>query len=183
MRKIFVFSLLFIVMASLSQAKEISGVNMPDQYQIGKTVLTLNGGAARRKFIFVKIYVGALYVEKKSSDPKDILNQNLKVIRMHFTYHKVTAKEIRDAYRSDLKRVDPKINNSPAEKKFFALLNFDVKSTDNMDLIFTNNTLTVLYNLKKIGTVKSKQLTDDVLNIYIGKKPVQESLKEGLLGK
>ncbi len=183
MRKLFAFVMAFVLFAAFAQAKEVSGVNMPDQYQIGKTVLVLNGAGARRKFIFVKVYVGGLYLEKKTSKPADVLKQKMKVIRMHFTYPHVSAEKIRNAFKDDLERVAPNVLKSEAGKQFLNIFNFNVKSGDNVDLLFDNDTLSVLYNLKKVGSVKSKKLVDAVVNIYIGDKPAQTSLKEALLGK
>ncbi len=183
MKKLLVLVLSFVFFASYVNAKEVSGVNMPDQYQIGKTVLVLNGAGARRKFIFIKVYVGGLYLLKKTSDAKDVLKQNMKVIRMHFTYSHVSAKKIRNAFKDDLERVAPDVLKSKAGEEFLKIFNFDVKSGDNVDLLFDNDTLSVLYNLTRVGSVKSKKLVDAVVNIYIGDKPAQESLKEALLGK
>ncbi len=183
MKRLLMFMLAFVFFASFAQAKEVSGVNMPDQYQIGKTVLVLNGAGARRKFIFVKVYVGGLYLQKKTSNPADVLKQNIKVIRMHFTYSHVSAEKIRNAFKDDLKRVAPDVLKSSAGKEFLKIFTFNIKSGDNVDLVFDNDTLSVLYNLKKMGSVKSKKLVDAVVNIYIGDKPAQESLKKELLGK
>jgi hypothetical protein len=183
MKKLLVWLFVSVLFVSFAQAKEISGVNMPDQYQVGKTVLVLNGAGVRRKFIFVKVYVGGLYLQKKTSNPKDVLKQDLKVIRMHFTYSHVSAEKIRNAFKDDLQRVAPDVLNSEVGKKFLSLFTFNIKGGDNVDLIFNKDTLSVYYNLKKIGSIKSKKLVDAVVNIYIGDKPAQKSLKEGLLGK
>ncbi len=183
MKKLLVVLFAFVLFVSLAQAKEISGVNMPDQYQVGKTVLVLNGVGVRRKFIFVKIYVGGLYLLRKTSNPENVLKQNLKVIRMHFTYSHVSAEKIRNAFKDDLKRVAPDVLHSKSGRVFLKIFNFNIKGGDNVDLVFDNDTLSVLHNLKNVGSVSSKKLVDAVVNIYIGDKPAQESLKKGLLGK
>ncbi len=162
---------------------EISGVNIPDTYQVDNAVLKLNGAGIRRKFIFVKIYIGALYVEKKSHDPKEIEAQPIKVVRMHFLYSHIPAKKIRDAFADDIKRIAGNFSNSEAAKAFLKLFNFDVKKNDTVDLIFYHDTLIVYHNGKKVGEVKSKRLINTVLAIYIGKSPAQESLKKAMLGE
>ncbi len=95
----------------------------------------------------------------------------------------MSAEKIRNAFKDDLERVAPNVLKSEAGKQFLNIFNFNVKSGDNVDLLFDNDTLSVLYNLKKVGSVKSKKLVDAVVNIYIGDKPAQTSLKEALLGK
>ncbi len=161
----------------------VGGVSIPDQYQIGKTTLVLNGAGSRRKFIFVRIYVGALYVEKKTHNPQEVLKQPIKVVRMHFTYSHIPANKIRNAFKEDLERISANLLKTEAAKEFLNIFTFPVKEGDNVDLIFYHDTLIVMLNQKKVGQVKSGKLVNAVLSIYIGKHPASESLKKALLGE
>ncbi len=185
MRRLFfvVLALAMLCFTGSAMAFEISGVNIPDTYQIDNNVLKLNGAGVRRKFIFVKIYVGALYVQKKTHDPEEVAKEPIKVIRMHFLYSHIPASKIKGAFADDLKRISKKLYKSEVAKRFLNIFNFDVKEGDNLDLIFYRDTLFVFYNGKKMGEVKSKDLVNAVLSIYIGKHPAQESLKKAMLGE
>ena len=53
-------------------AREVAGVKLDEQVQLGGTPLVLNGAGVRSKF-FVKVYVGALYLSKPSKSVAEIL--------------------------------------------------------------------------------------------------------------
>ncbi len=61
-----------LLMGTNLQAREISGVKLPEQIELIKQNLPLNGAGIRSKFIF-DIYSGALYLPKKTHNIKQIL--------------------------------------------------------------------------------------------------------------
>ena len=48
----------FLMVTPLAVAKEIGGAKLPDSMTAGKDELVLNGAGLRKKYRFVKIYVG-----------------------------------------------------------------------------------------------------------------------------
>src|SRR5258705_6336278 len=70
--------------ATFAQAREFSGVTLPDTLSAGGKTLKLNGGALRKKAIF-KVYVGGLYLEAPSKDAGAIFAADTaKAVCMHF---------------------------------------------------------------------------------------------------
>lgn len=57
-------------------AAEKAGVKVPDTMELQGKKLILNGmGIRRATWLNIKVYVGSLYVQKKSQDPSNILDQ------------------------------------------------------------------------------------------------------------
>jgi 5-deoxy-D-glucuronate isomerase len=54
-------------------AVEVAGVKVDDQIKVGANELMLNGAGVRTK-VFIKVYVGALYVSQKSNAPAALLD-------------------------------------------------------------------------------------------------------------
>ncbi|KAA0259027.1 hypothetical protein FHQ18_03495 [Deferribacter autotrophicus] len=181
MKKLLMLLLSCLILASTLQAKDVSGISIPDGYDLGGKSLVLNGTGYRKKF-FIKVYIGALYLEKKSSNFEEISNQNPIVIKMHFLYKKVKAKQMQDAFKEGLEKSYPNLAESDVVKKFLNTFNFDVVKGDDIDLVLETDKVTVIHNGNKISEIKSKELAKAILEIYIGDKPADKNLKKGLLG-
>ncbi|MGH8579082.1 MAG: chalcone isomerase family protein [Gammaproteobacteria bacterium] len=79
-------------------AREVGGVKLDDQVQLGGTPLVLNGAGVRSEF-FAKVYVGALYLSKPSKSIAEILEMSgPKRIAMHFLHDEVSEEKLLDAY-------------------------------------------------------------------------------------
>ena len=57
----------FVLTTFNLRAASLAGVNLPDTVKAGGTTLVLNGMGLRTKFS-VKVYVGGLYLQQKSSE-------------------------------------------------------------------------------------------------------------------
>ncbi|MGA1846102.1 chalcone isomerase family protein [Deferribacter abyssi] len=181
MKKILIVLFSFLIVTTSLQAKNVSGISIQDTYDFGNKTLVLNGTGYRKKF-FIKIYIGALYVEKKTSNFEEVLNQNPKVIKMHFLYKKVKAGQMQKAFKEGFEKASPNLVNSDSVAKFLNVFNFDVVRGDEIDLILDNDNVIVTHNNKKIAEIKSKELAEAILKIYIGERPADKNLKKGLLG-
>ena len=79
---------LLIISLLLSQklwSATCNDVTMPDSVNIKSKDLVLNGmGTRKATWLKVKVYVGGLYLSKKTTDADDILSQPYpKYLRMH----------------------------------------------------------------------------------------------------
>lgn len=73
-------------------SREIGGVLLPDNLNVAGQELQLNGAGLRKK-AFIKVYACGLYMPAASSDADAILADSTAiVVRMHFIYKKVGAK-------------------------------------------------------------------------------------------
>ncbi len=191
MKKIAFYLLIGIFLIGLvNSAKSVTfiGVNIPNRLKVDNEALNLNGYGIRYfKFLFikVKVYIGSLYseIEHIKSASELISNKGPKLITLHFL-HSVKAKQIRNTFVKDFKNNFKKILGTKVEKEFLALFKKNVKSGEEIKLVFhRNGDLCVLYNNSKSGCVKSSYLLQKaVLMVFFGPHPYSKDLKKEMLG-
>ena len=99
----FIFFSLLLFLSINGYAKEVAGVNVPEQITFANTTLKLNGAGIRSKFFF-KIYVGALYLPEKTKDAEAAINMDgPKRILMHFLYKEVEKEKLLEGWNDGLK--------------------------------------------------------------------------------
>ena len=77
-------ALALLMTTGAGHAAELAGVQMADSYTLGNEHLVLNGMAVRDKF-FIKVYVGGLYLQKRTSNAEDIIRADTpKALLMQF---------------------------------------------------------------------------------------------------
>ncbi len=157
--------------------------NIPQTITYKNKVLTLNGSGIRKKF-FIKIYIGALYSEKKITSEKELFENDFTgIIRMKFLYKKVDAYKLQAAFTDDIKENSPNYVNEPAIKNFINTFTFDAMKKDVIDIIIDNgNTVIIKYNNEIKNKIKSRKLVEAVIKIWFGNHPVNENLKKAMLG-
>lgn len=173
-----------LVLAGVSDAKEIAGVQVAPSVTVNDQTLMLNGSGIRRKFL-IKVYVGSLYSAKPLRSAAEALRDpHDKLIRMNFLYSRVEKEKIIDAFKEGLRNNSPGLVDSAEARKFLSLFTADFKKGDVVDLgLGGDGTVTAKHNGKVLGTVVSKRLAEGILAIYLGEKPADEELKKGMLGK
>jgi hypothetical protein len=173
-----------LVALSPVRAATLAGVELPDQATVGGKTLALNGlGLRTATFLKVEVYVIGLYLERKSSDAKAIIESSeSRRIQMHFV-RDVTAKELRDAWKDGFEDNYEDVSSIKGEIASFDASMRDVKTGDTMVLDFTGDTVDVLINGTKIDAVEGKPFQQALLGVWLGPKPPDDDLKEGILGR
>jgi len=181
-----IISLVVIAQVSFSsvQAATLAEVDLPDQATVGSKTVVLNGMGLRTATVFkVKVYVIGLYLESKSNDAEAIIaSSENKRIAMHFV-HEVTARELRGGWTEgfeDNTRDTAGIKNEI--EKFNASMR-DVKEGDSIVLDFAGDSVDVLINDTRIDSIAGKAFQQAALAIWLGPKPPNEPLKQGILGR
>ncbi len=173
-----------LVLVSLpSSARELSGVTMPDTMSVGDKTLKLNGMGVRKK-LFIKVYVGGLYLEAPSKDAAAILAADApRAIRMHYTYN-VGKDKITDAFREGFENNAKALAASQKANidKMIAAVP-DLKDGQTMSFIYVPGKGTTLsHEGKDLFSAEGKEFADAVFSLWLGPKPPSEDLKKGLLG-
>ncbi len=189
MRKLPVSGLAFILALSIlpgtaAQAAAVAGVNVPDGADAEGTALVLNGAGLRSK-LFIKVYVGALYLPAKESNAAKILAADTaRETVFHFLYS-VSKSQMCDAWDEGLAQNTP--NGGPQVNKDFKTLCTwmeDIPKGNQMALVYLpgkGTTLTV--NGKVKGTLAGKATSDAILATWIGADPVPGAdFKKAVLG-
>ncbi len=176
LRRTLLVALLFAVPAL---AKELKGVKMDDTVEVDGKKLVLNGMGLRTKVVF-KVYVAGLYLEEASSDPAVILTKD--------QTRKVTMVMLRDLEKGKITEAMQggfEKNNGDKMRlsKFMGSIP-DLKEGQTLTLTYVPGKGT---SVKGAGgaetTVEGKDFADALFSVWLGKSPVDEDLKTGMLGK
>ena len=167
-------------------AAEVAGVKVDDTIRVGSSDLVLNGAGLRSK-LFIKVYVGALYVGQKSTTPTAIYDSpqpRRMVMRM---MRDLDADTLSSALDDGLKS-----NHSPAElaelKPQADQLSGIMKGIgkaregDTIGIDFSADGVAVSLNGEARGKVAGAGFAKALLKVWLGDKPVDASLKKALLG-
>jgi Chalcone isomerase-like len=176
-----------IVLASGSAAlgATCEGASFGDSVKIGSAPLVLNGLGIRKATIFdVEVYIAALYLLQKASDPAKILRANEPWrLELHFV-RDVDAADIRDAWQTGLERSAPdKIAALQARIDALKAAMTDFKVGQRV--VFINDPaagVTVEVNGVASRPINGADFAAALLAIWLGPKPPNSDLKSGLLG-
>ena len=185
--KIFFIGVFFVLMVVVQSAgaREIAGVTIPESVTIKNKVLVLNGAGIRKK-LFIKVYVGALYLTVKRGAVGEILSDpGAKRIVMSFLYKEVTAEKLVAGWNEgfagnntaeELKLLQDRINQ-------FNSLFTTVRKGDEIRLDYMPQEGTrVWINDALKGTIPGEDFSRALLKIWLGSKPSDAGLKEAMLG-
>ena len=176
------FTVIFCSLLVFSaQAKEVKGVNFPEELKVGTTTLKLNGIGIRTAMSILSVYVGGLYVAAPSTDPKVIVDATTpKRIDMHFLMS-VGMDKLKEAWNEGFfKNADKGYVYREDLNKFFGILR-GMKSKDRIQLTFLADKLEVQINNEPVQTVPGADFTKTMLKLYIMNLS-DTGLKNGLLG-
>lgn len=177
-----------LLCAASVAAAELEGVKVPDTVSVAGQTLTLNGVGLRTR-VFFKVYVAALYVGSRSTQADAVITQP-GAKRVSFSLKRtVDAETFAKTFNEGIReRSTPEQVAAMKERmdKFDALILSmkEVKEGDVVFLDFVPSTgTTISVNGKAVGdAVPGDDLYRAILGLFVGAKPVQDSLKAGLLG-
>ena len=177
------FTLSLLLLSAQVFALDVAGVNIAPTVSVHQKTLTLNGVGIRKK-LFIKVYVGSLYTERRVTTSAQLLaDPGEKLVRMSFVYKKVEKMAIVEAFVEGLENNSPGVARSAEAKAFLSWFTEDFVAGDTVDISLSpDGTVTATHNGKALGTVGSPALARGVLLIWFGEKPADGGLKKGMLG-
>jgi len=182
---VFLGAMLIIFTSLEVSALEIAGVDVPQSVTIENKALVLNGAGIRKK-IFIKVYVGSLYLTAKQTAVGKILaDPGAKSIVMNFLYKEVSTKKLVDGWNKgfadnssakEIKALQKRINQ-------FNSLFTTVYKGDEIRLDYLPGKGTqVRINSTLKGSVQGEDFYQALLEIWLGAKPADANLKDAMLG-
>lgn len=171
---------------TFSQAQiTVEDVTMPGTVSLGGADLVINGAGMRQKVVF-DLYVGALYLQSKSSDAQSIINADeTMAMKLHIVSRLVSSKKMVSAVddgfdaamNGDTSSLEDKIETF---KGFFS----DKIVKENIfDIAYIKGKGSVVYkNGKEVGVVEGLDFKKALFAIWLGEKPADTDLKEAMLG-
>ena len=164
---------------------EVAGVTVAPDATLGGKALVLNGAGLRKRFLF-KVYVGALYVESRSSDPGALVAADApKLVRMHFL-RDVDRDSILGAFREGFEKNSPGSAAAASAKleQVARILPAEIKSGQVMTVSYLPGPgSTVGIEGGPSATVEGKEFADALFRNWLGPDPADADLKVGMLGK
>ncbi len=167
-------------------AAEVAGIKVEDSLRVGSSELLLNGTGLRSK-LFIKVYVGALYVSQKSTTPTALLDSTAPRRMQLRLLRDLGADALHEALEDGLNS-----NNTPAElaeiksqsEQLAGIMKGigKVREGDTVAIDFQADGIAVSLNGEARGKVGGANFARALLKVWLGDKPVDASLKKALLG-
>ena len=182
-----VLALFLFLLPLAAGAADVGGVKVDDRTRVGGTELTLNGAGVRKR-LFFEVYAIGLYVQQKNANAAQLIDQpGPKRVAIHMLRN-VSADAFNEALGEGIRA-----NHSEAEVKAFeprlkelgAIMDQVKEARKGMaiGLDWTGTETQVLINGKPAGKpIAGADFYKALLKIWLGDKPVQDDLKQALLG-
>lgn len=187
-----IFGLAFIVSALFScnaiAQKQIvyEGVTIPRTISFENKTLQLNGAGSRSK-MWVEVYIQALYLSQLSQNPKEIINDNLEMsIRIEITSALVSSGKLTRALHAGFEKSAGADFESykPKMELLKSFLADEITKGDVFELTYstTDTSIWIIKNGELKGKIPGFDFKKVFFGIWLGDKPVDEELKNSLLG-
>jgi hypothetical protein len=180
-----------VISALFSQAnaqKQIvfEGVTIPRTMNFENKTLQLNGAGSRSK-MWVEVYIQALYLSQLSQNPKEIINDNLEMsVRIEITSALVSSGKLTRALNTGFEKSAGTDFNTlkPKMELLKSYLADEIKRGDVFELTYnpTDSSVWVTKNGTLKGKVPGFDFKKVFFGIWLGDNPVDEELKNSLLG-
>jgi long-chain acyl-CoA synthetase len=185
---------LLVVLAALLPAgagfaAEVEGVKLPDRIKLSDAApeLILNGAGVRTR-IFIKVYVGALYLQSKTAVADAVLAGRGAETRRAAPAARSDIEQLLSGFNDGLRdnhtpeqlaQLEPKI------KEFSVIFN-SMKAVRNGDVIHLDYSAPagtrVTVNGDSKGAVAGEDFHKALLRIWLGNRPSDSNLKKAMLG-
>jgi hypothetical protein len=163
---------------------EIEEITFEDRCKAGDTILHVKGVGLLRYMVFVKVYVGALYL-KQGVPAEEALADTPKRLEIHY-FRSIKAEDFALSTREMIaKNVNPETFEQlqPRIEEINALYE-DIRPGDRYALTYVVGKGTELaLNGKPKGVIAGPDFASAMFSIWLGPRPLDESLKESLLGE
>lgn len=183
MKRVIVIMFILVFFSQGLVAEKVGGVTLPDTIQAGGETLRLNGAGTRMKFI-IKVYVGGLYLQSSFSDAEEIIEADEPMaIRLQFV-RDVDNKSITDAWNEGFanSKADGYNATQSLIDQFNGVFSTDVKKHGVYEIVYVPSIGTrVSIDGSEKARIPGLEFKQAVFAIWLGSKPADETLKEGML--
>jgi len=145
--------------------------------------LKLNGMGLRKK-LWIKVYVGGLYLEHPTTNDKAAAeSKEVKKMVMRFMTNKATKSKMDSAWDEGFEENYAHFDKIKARVEKFKDFFGDMKDGDvvEMTLIPGKGTTVVINGVEK-GTIDGDDFQEALMKVWVGPEPPTDDFKEGLLG-
>ena len=173
----------------LAAPVEVAGIKLADPIELSGTKLQLNGSGIRYKAVF-KVYVAALYLDKKAATPEEVY-ATAGPKRISITLlREIDSNELGKSFTKAFEENAPKAEMSrliPGLLKMGQVFSDQKKMTAGesftIDWVPGTGTVISVKGKPQGEPVKEVEFYNAMLRIWLGTKPADWKLKDDLLGK
>ena len=167
-------------------SQEIAGVKVDAKLTLEEQNLVLNGAGTREKF-WMDMYVGALYLSKKSANAKEIIeSKDAAAIKLNIVSGMITSDKMISAVNEGFENATNKNTASLKTKidKFKGFFKEEIKKGDAFVFVNVPEEGVAIYkNGVKKGTIEGHDFKKALFGIWLCDKPADKGLKGKMLGK
>jgi hypothetical protein len=162
-------------------AAELEGIQFPDTATVDGATVQLNGLGVRTAYVFVKVYVGALYLQTKTRDGKAAIETDeAKRIVLHML-RDVTHDEMKQAMKEGLAPAEK--TAGPGTEQFMGYFTEPISQGQECEFDYVpGKGTTVAIAGKTKGTIAGAPFMRALWSVWLGPSPVDGALKQGMLG-
>lgn len=184
MKKLIIFALAVFTALSVYASDKTAGVQFPEAVNVGGQELPLNGAGLRKKF-FIKVYAAGLYTAEKTADAKAAIDADApEAIMMVMIYNGITPKQMKDSWMEGFEGNTADL--APLKERIDTLTSWftaDAKKNDVYDIVYEpEKGSSLIINGETKGTIPGLDFKKALFAIWLGDKPADKGLKEGMLG-
>ena len=185
-KQVVTFLMLITTVFTVNAQKTVSGVKVDAKLNLEGQSLVLNGAGTRVK-MFMDMYVGALYLEKKSTNASEIMNSKEgAAIKLNIVSGLITSDKMISAINEGFENSTGK-KTAPLKAKIDKFKGFfkeEIKKGDVFIIMNVPNEGIVVYkNGVKKGSIDGHDFKKALFGIWLCDKPADKDLKSDMLGK
>jgi len=166
-------------------AADIGGVKVDDKVSVGGQELVLNGGGVRTR-VFVKVYVGTLYLPAKATTLAAVLEKAPRRIQMNML-RDLSPDQLIGALSDGIKDNTPAAEQAAIKPQMDQMITVmkgfgEVKEKDIVTLDFVDGATRIGMNGTTRGSIPGDAFNRALTRIWLGDNPAQADLKKAMLG-
>lgn len=183
---LFIVTTLFSPEAIAQKQIVFEGVTLPRTMKFEGKTLQLNGAGSRSK-MWVEVYIQALYLSQLSQNPTEIINDNLEMsIRIEITSALVSSGKLTRALHAGFEK-SAGADFDKYKPRMEMLKNFladEITKGDVYELTYNpaDSSVWIVKNGELKGKIPGFDFKKVFFGIWLGERPVDEELKNSLLG-
>jgi Chalcone isomerase-like len=172
-----------VLLPTAAGAIEVADVQVPDVATAGGQPLVLNGAGIRWKFI-VKVYVGALYLPRRTTEAATIVASDAPWRVTMVMKRDVSHEKIVDAFRDGFEKNSPgELPQHEASLKAWEAILEDLKEGQALVITYLPGSGTTLEAPGgRVATVPGQPFGAAILRNWLGPHPADDGLKRAMLG-
>jgi hypothetical protein len=187
--------LIVALFALSADASRVAGVDVPETLDVdfpeisesAEVLLVLNGAGIRTR-VFLDVYVGGLYLKRKSADAAAIMDADEPMaIKLWIVTRLITNDRMQKSVEEGFQK-STRGNTAPIREKIDALIGVYAEEIDDGDIFelvyLPGQGLIVHKNGTYTATIEcGLSFKRALFGIWLSDRPVQTSLKRGMLGR